>query len=235
LRHTARKFAVASTFFSMFVKGFECGPLYTFAYLVSDAVPGAQGVSSACVIDCSYSSTPLILQEAHIRRFRIEYILNTHGHFDHSADNYPLQRATQAPILIHPSDEWRLTEPYKEPFPIPFPITPTRASTYLKDGDRLRVGSLEFEVLYTPGHTLGSVCFYEPHHKVLFSGDTLFKDSVGRWDFVDGDLYALTRSLARLMTLPDDVRVYPGHGEPTTIGRERTMNPFIQQLLHHLR
>jgi glyoxylase-like metal-dependent hydrolase (beta-lactamase superfamily II) len=112
---------------------------------------------------------------------------------------------------------------------------PTRASTYLKDGDRLRVGSLEFEVLYTPGHTLGGVCFYEARHKVLFSGDTLFKDSVGRWDFVDGDLHALTRSLERLMTLPDDVRVYPGHGEPTTIGRERTMNPFIQQLLRHLR
>lgn len=215
----------------MFVKGFECGPLYTFAYLVSDAIADESGFASACVIDCSYGSAPLILREAAARRFKIERILNTHGHFDHSADNYALQEATGAPILIHQSDEWRLTEPYKENFPIPFPITPTRASAYLNDGDVIRVGSLRFEVLCAPGHTLGGVCFYEAKHKTLFSGDTLFKGSVGRWDFVDGNLAELLRSLARLMTLPDDVKVYPGHGEPTTIGRERALNPIIRQAL----
>ncbi len=214
----------------MFIKGFECGPLYTFAYLVGDAKRDESGFASACVIDCSYGSAPLILQEAAVRHFKIERILNTHGHFDHSADNAVLQKATGAPIFIHQSDEWRLTEPYKENFPIPFPMTPTRASAYLNDGDIIQVGSLQFEVLYTPGHTRGGVCFYEAQHKVLFSGDTLFNGSVGRWDFVDSDLTALVRSLARLMKLPDEVRVYPGHGECTTIGQERRTNPIIQQV-----
>lgn len=215
----------------MFIKGFECGPLYTFAYLVSDAIADESGFASACVIDCSYGSAPLILREAAARRFKIELILNTHGHFDHSADNDALQKATGAPILIHQSDEWRLREPHKEEFPIPFPIAPTRASAYLNDGDLIRVGSLRFEVLYTPGHTQGGVCFYEAQRKTLFSGDTLFKGSVGRWDFVDGDLAALARSLSRLMTLPDDVKVYPGHGDSTTIGKERATNLIMRQAL----
>ncbi|MCS7013281.1 MAG: MBL fold metallo-hydrolase [Chloroherpetonaceae bacterium] len=215
----------------MFIKGFECGPLYTLAYLVSDGRMGEDGFATACVIDCSYGSTPLILSEAQRRGFRIQKILNTHGHFDHTADNYPLQQATQAPIYIHPSDEWRLKEPYKEPFPIPFSIIPTEASAHLHDGDRITVGTLQFEVIYTPGHTLGGVCLYEPTHKVLFSGDTLFRDSVGRWDFIDGNLEQLVQSLERLLRLPADTKVYPGHGEPTTIGRERQLNPFVRQLV----
>ncbi len=215
---------------ALFIKGFECGPLDTFAYLVSDAVPAPNGIASACVIDCSYGSTPLLLAEISKRNFLIEKIFNTHGHFDHSADNFPLQQATGAPIFIHHLDEWRLIEPYKENFPIPFPITPTKASTYLHDGDLIDVGSLRFEVIYTPGHTLGGVCFYEPRHHVLFAGDTLFKGSVGRWDFIDGNLDQLSHSLSRLMQLPDDVTVYSGHGSPTTIGDERRTNPIIRQL-----
>lgn len=213
----------------MFIKSFECGPLYTYAYLVSDAIADETGFASACVIDCSYGSAPLILREAAARRFKIEVILNTHGHFDHTADNDAIQKATGAPILIHQSDEWRLREPYKEGFLIPFHIAPTHASTYLNDGDIIRVGSLRFEVIYTPGHTQGSVCFYEARRKTLFSGDTLFKGTVGRWDFVDSDLGALMRSMKRLMTLPDAVTVYPGHGESTTIGIERATNLIFRQ------
>lgn len=215
----------------MFIKGFACGPLDTFAYLVSDGQPREDGFAAAAVIDCSYGSSSLILAEAQRCGFKIEKILNTHGHFDHTADNYPLQQATGAAIFIHPSDEWRLKEPYKEAFPIPFPIIPTQASAYLHDGDTITVGSLKFEVLHTPGHTLGGVCFYEPTRHVLFSGDTLFKDSVGRWDFLDGNLAQLVQSLTRLLVLPSNTIVYPGHGSSTTIGREQQCNPLVRQLV----
>lgn len=211
----------------MFIKGYECGPLNTFAYLVSDAPRDADGRMAACIIDPSYGSAPLVLADAEREGFSITHILNTHGHFDHSAQNFEMQQATAAPIYIHADDEWRLTHPTREKFPIPFPVTPTKASHYLEDGDLLTVGSLEFEVIATPGHTKGGVCFYEARQHLLFAGDTLFKGSVGRWDFEDGDFDALVLSIRRLMNLPDGVRVFSGHGGATTIGAERQTNPFM--------
>ena len=96
----------------------------------------------------------------------------------------------------------------------------------VNDGDILEFGSIRLKVIATPGHTVGGCCYYSEEDKVLFSGDTLFFESVGRTDFETGDVVALKQSIAKLLTLPEDVKVYPGHGDFTTIGHEKDYNPF---------
>ena len=103
------------------------------------------------------------------------------------------------------------------------------ADEYFKPGEELDFAGFRIETIPVPGHTIGSVCYYFEEQKVLFSGDTLFAGSVGRSDFPTGNAGQLIRAIkSGLMSLPDDVKVYPGHGESTTIGCERVNNPFIQ-------
>jgi glyoxylase-like metal-dependent hydrolase (beta-lactamase superfamily II) len=99
---------------------------------------------------------------------------------------------------------------------------------YLSDGQELQFGHSSLHVLHTPGHTPGGLCFYQPDAKALFSGDTLFQGSIGRTDFPGGSLQALVDGIrTKILTLPDDVAVYPGHGPSTTVGYERQYNPYI--------
>jgi hydroxyacylglutathione hydrolase len=99
-----------------------------------------------------------------------------------------------------------------------------------KDGDRILVGATEFHVLHTPGHTQGSISLYSPAEQKLIAGDTLFRDSIGRTDLPGGDGRQILRSIHdKLMPLPDDTIVFPGHGGATTIGREKQLNPFLQR------
>ena len=140
----------------------------------------------------------------------IRYILLTHGHFDHVEAAYEVRRFTHAPVLIHPADAEGLR------------FDP---DGYLTEGDQLPFGRYVIEVIHTPGHTQGSVCFYT--NSVVFTGDTLFAGSVGR-TFSSRAHYMLVKSvIQKIFPLGDDVRVYPGHGPPTTIGRERLTNPFF--------
>ncbi|WP_025270479.1 MBL fold metallo-hydrolase [Hippea sp. KM1] len=156
-------------------------------------------------------------------------ILNTHYHFDHVGANAFLKEKYNIDLAIHRNDAKPLERAHvdaeiyllKKQQPSPKP------DILLTDGDVISVGSLRLEVLHTPGHTPGSVCFYESSEKWLFSGDTLFFESVGRWDFPSGSKDDLLNSIRRLMKLPDDVVVYPGHGDHTTIGHERAFNPYI--------
>lgn len=211
----------------MFVKGFESGPFYTISYLVAD-----QNTKDAIVIDASKDSAPRIIQAAREQGFQISAIINTHGHWDHTADNRALQQALlprHIPILIHRDDEDWIKQPTAGMFQLPFVLEPIAADKYLEDGEIVNVGGLQFTVLFTPGHTGGSICFYESREKVLFSGDTLFAGSVGRTDLPGGSWDVLQDSIEKkLLVLDDDVVVYPGHGPSTTIGEERLDNPFLQ-------
>ncbi|KAK3582512.1 hypothetical protein CHS0354_024061 [Potamilus streckersoni] len=163
------------------------------------------------------------------KKLTVKMILNTHGHCDHVADNAHLQRTFKAPILIHHADEWRIQQPLKEAFPIPFHVEPTKATTLLKERDFLTLSeNIGLEVLETPGHSKGSVCFFERRKKLLFCGDVLFKESIGRYDFIDSDFDELMNSIQKLLLLGDNVKVFPGHGKPTTLGHERMHNPFLQ-------
>ncbi len=156
----------------------------------------------------------------------------THGHIDHTGGSGELARATGASVYVHPDDDFLTLHPVEQ-LRAMFGMTPPGAYDVpekfeaVSDGDRIRLAGLEFEVRHTPGHTPGHCCFYLEQQETLFSGDQLFAGSIGRFDFPYGDGDALFRSMReRVMTLDDDVRVLPGHGPETTIGRERVANPF---------
>ncbi len=153
---------------------------------------------------------------------QVQAILLTHVHFDHIQAARGLQAATGAPLFVHEAEVPALTDPTLSMVTFPCDLSADRV---LRDGDIVEIGQLTFEVLHTPGHTLGSVCYR--CGDVLFAGDTLFAGSIGRTDFVGGDFAAMRQSLKRLATLPNDVRVIPGHGVETTIGFEKRSNPFM--------
>ncbi len=173
-----------------------------------------------------------ILELARDLGVTVRYIINTHAHIDHIMAVPAVQRATGARFLLHPDDQpiaaqagrsaarWlgRAVEP---------PPTP---DTQLQDGDVVEVDGLRLQVIHTPGHTPGSVCFYT--QGLLFSGDTLFYGSVGRTDLPGGDHARLMQSIIdKLLVLPDDTIVLPGHMLETRIGHERQTNPFILDAL----
>ena len=151
---------------------------------------------------------------------RLLAILNTHGHDDHIWDNASLKEATQARLAIHRADAYRL-DPRTRPRTSPPESAPASvADDLFEEGPLGYLADLRLETLHTPGHTEGSSCFYLPAENVLFSGDLLFAGNIGRVDLPGGDARAMERSLARVAALPPDTRVYPGHGEATTIADE---------------
>lgn len=158
---------------------------------------------------------------------RVEAILLTHGHLDHIGAVDELRDLLRAKVCIHPGDAAMLTDARKNLSAYFGPGLAFRAADeFLSDGQVIPVGNKFLTVLTTPGHSPGSVCFLTPEG--LLSGDTLFAGSIGRTDFPGGSLDELLRGVEKkLMVLPDDTPVYPGHGESSTIGRERADNPFL--------
>ena len=157
-------------------------------------------------------------------------LLHTHGHIDHCLSSARLAKETAAPILMHGADLalYAELEGWGRMLGIAA-APPGPVGRSLVDGDRVACGAGALEVLHTPGHTPGSICLrVAGATPVLFSGDTLFRRSVGRTDFPGGSWDELTASIeTRLLTLPGDLRVVPGHGEETTIGEESRLNPFV--------
>lgn len=188
------------------------GPWQTNAYLVWDGrSPGA------LVLDPGMGAAQALVERAAANGLRIHLIGNSHGHIDHVFDNAPLQRASGAPLAIHPDDAYRLAGHNS----YGFSLEPSRAERDLREGEQVRIGDLVFDVLHTPGHTEGSVCLYEERAALLLSGDVLFAGSYGRTDLPGGDDRAMVESLRRLAgQLPPSTRVLPGHGPETTIERE---------------
>jgi hydroxyacylglutathione hydrolase len=148
---------------------------------------------------------------------RLHLIANSHGHIDHMFDDGPLMRASEAPLAIHPDDAYRLDGRNNYGFEVEA-VTATRD---LSEGEQLRIGDLVFDILHLPGHTEGSICLYEERAGLLLSGDVLFSGSYGRTDLPGGNDEQMVASLRRLAAdIPEAVRVLPGHGAETTMGRE---------------
>ena len=151
----------------------------------------------------------------------------THCHFDHIGAVAEVKAHTNAPVFICSGDEkiaenpvYNLSSRFTEPITIEY-------DRVLQDGEKFAFGNLEFETIITPGHTPGCGCFYFEREGVLFSGDTLFQESVGRTDFPTGSMSQIIHSIReKLLILPPAVRVYPGHGMTTSIGEEKMYNPY---------
>jgi hydroxyacylglutathione hydrolase len=160
----------------------------------------------------------------------VKQIVITHAHIDHIAGAQRLKRLTGAPILYNQNDLplVKMMDIQAGWLGIPTPEVPAPDDT-LDDGKLIAVAGLSGSILHTPGHTQGSVCLYLPDQTLLLAGDTLFAGSVGRTDLPGGDTRQLLTSIHdRLLTLPDEVTVIPGHGNRTSIGAERESNPFLQ-------
>jgi len=158
----------------------------------------------------------------------------THGHFDHVADHREVTtRFPNAKVLIHRLDEPKLQAPGASFFALPFEIAPRSADAYVEDGQKLRIGNVEVEVIHTPGHAPGHVMYYIPSEKILIGGDLIIGGSIGRTDLPDSDHAELERSIRRVMQLPGDTRLLPGHGDVSTLDDERRDNPFVQETLRN--
>jgi hydroxyacylglutathione hydrolase len=190
------------------------GPIATNVHVLADA-----GTREAVAIDTATPSLAWIANELAARQWRLKLIISTHGHWDHIGDNAAVAAHTGADIGVHPLDRERLTHP--QPLWAPFPVPPSVPAVELMEGAEIRFGGLRLRVLHTPGHTEGSVCLYDADGGRLFSGDTLFAGGWGRTDLPGGSVEQMVESLVRLMELEDPVRVMPGHGPVTTVGRER--------------
>lgn len=202
----------------------ESGPVNTIGYLIID-----EQTKDGIIIDAPLDSSSIFFANAERHSVRLRALLLTHSHWDHIADCFMIKEKTNLDIYIHKNDEYRLTEPNKHTiWPLPFEIKPVKADKYFESEQKLTFGSLSFDVLFTPGHTEGGVCLYNSENKLVFTGDTLFNMSIGRVDLPGGNYEILMNSIEeKLMKLDDEIQVYSGHGEATSIGFERRNNPFL--------
>jgi hydroxyacylglutathione hydrolase len=224
----------------MFIAAFPAGPWATNCYVVANG-PGEECV----VIDPGMDATPGVADVVREHRLRPAAVLVSHGHIDHMFCVAPVAGAYDSTAYIHPADRALLTDPMSGLSPESaamllggdYSFAEPEAVTEIDDGDVLDVAGLRFTVDHTPGHTPGSVTFTSSYDDapdataVLFSGDLLFAGSIGRTDLPGGDHLTMLHSLAtKVLPLDDSIVVLPGHGEQTTIGRERAYNPYLQGL-----
>lgn len=201
------------------------GLLEANSYIVYDEAKG-----KGAIIDPG-GDGEIILNELRARDLQLEYILLTHGHFDHIDGVGWLKDKTGAQIAIHREDAPCLGDIHKNlSFSIGMESIQPQADLILDHGDTIEIGDITLKVIHTPGHSLGSISLLGEGH--VFTGDTLFKDSIGRTDFFGGNMDQILASIRdRLLVLEDNTLVYPGHGPRTTIGEERLDNPFLGGLI----
>jgi len=206
----------------MFLERLMVGPLGVNCYIVGD-----DRTREVIVIDPGGNARD-ILDVIRQGNLRVAAMVNTHTHFDHILALTEIRDKTSAPFWIHADEAQVLASAQFGASMFGFAMAqPKPAERLLKDGELLTVGSESIKVLHTPGHTPGGICLLGD--KFVIVGDTLFQGSIGRTDLPGGDYGALMASIRdKLMTLPDETIVYPGHGDATTIGEERRSNPFLR-------
>jgi glyoxylase-like metal-dependent hydrolase (beta-lactamase superfamily II) len=190
---------------------------------------GDEATREAIVVDPG-DNIPEILEILARHALRVKAIVVTHAHIDHIGGAAKLKQATGAPVYMNENDAVLRDQLGVQAAWLGMP-TPERTEidTPAREGDVLQLGSAEFHVLETPGHTQGSISLWIPAENKLVAGDTLFQESIGRTDLPGGNSGQILQSIReKLYTLPEDATVIPGHGEETTIGHEKRFNPFVR-------
>jgi glyoxylase-like metal-dependent hydrolase (beta-lactamase superfamily II) len=199
----------------------------TNCYLIAD-----EESRQAVLFDAPNDTTAPLLAEAKKRGWRLIGLWLTHGHFDHTADHAIVtEKFPEAKVLIHKLDEPKLIDPTSRFFQLPFVIPPRHADGFVEDGQELSIGSLPVRVIYTPGHSPGHVMFHLPKQNILIGGDLIIMGAVGRTDLPDSSESDLYDSIKRIMKLPPDTRLLPGHGQASTLAEEAASNAYVIEAL----
>ncbi|MDR0927647.1 MAG: MBL fold metallo-hydrolase [Ignavibacteria bacterium] len=199
------------------------GPIENNTYLVFDKN------KTCALVDAPFDCYDAIRPHLEKNGLNLTHIFITHTHWDHIGGLAELKRETNAKIYVHKDDAFRLSIPEMELGGSVVQFEPVTPDVLLAGGEIIECGDMSFEVLHTPGHSPGGVCYLERNANTVFVGDTLFYLSIGRTDFEGSDFGTLINSIkTKLLTLPDNYKVLAGHNETTTIGFERQNNPFFR-------
>lgn len=205
------------------IRHFVVGAVGTNCYCVY-----REGEKTAAVVDPADMGEEICKKLAEEDGLQVEAILLTHGHFDHILGCAALKEASGAKIFAPAAEKRLLSDPEMNHSALYGRSCTVTPDTAVEDGDTITAAGITFRAIATPGHTEGGMCYYVEEEHLLFSGDTLFCESVGRTDLPTGDMDTLEKSIReRLFTLPDDTRVFPGHMGETSIGHEKRFNPFV--------
>lgn len=204
----------------MIIKELQVGIIGTNCYIIADEI------TKECAIVDPGDNAFSIINIIEDNKLRVKYILLTHGHFDHIMAVSKLREKYNVDVIIHEDEAKYLRNPNFN-LSATMDIKPIIIESYkpIKDNDEIQIGSIKVKAIKVPGHTEASVCYYIESENILIAGDTLFKDSIGRSDLYGGDRATLVNSIkTKLLTLPDNTKVYPGHGQSTSIGYEKENN-----------
>ena len=202
----------------MHIDIFTGGPFETNCFLISTG-------TGTILIDAPEGTAEWLAE----KNAKVTHLLLTHGHIDHAFDAARIKAAYGCRVGYHRDGTAMVTEPdFFRRMGFPWDVDPVQADFLIDETPSLSVDGIDFQVLLVPGHCPGSLCFYDKASGVLFGGDVLFAGGVGRWDLPGGSRDLLLSGIRKkLLPLGDDVRVLPGHGPETTIGRERRTNPYV--------
>ncbi|GAB4226672.1 MAG: MBL fold metallo-hydrolase [Chlamydiales bacterium] len=199
----------------MMIHTFPSGPLLTNAYVIE-----CENTKQCAIIDPGIESFDSITTLVKDRDLKVQCIILTHSHWDHTSGVAKLKNYFKTPLWAHPDDKENVEHPGSDGLPMLYAIEATNVDKELFDNEIFSIGSIHWKVIHTPGHSPGGICLYSSEDKVLISGDTLFKGSIGNLSFSTAEPEKMWHSLDKLKVLPPETRVYPGHGETTTIKQE---------------
>jgi glyoxylase-like metal-dependent hydrolase (beta-lactamase superfamily II) len=212
----------------MKIKTFIFNPLQENTYLViNEDYNQCMVIDAGCLFDAEKKELASYIRS---NGLQLTYVVNTHLHLDHCFGNGFLYETFGVKPMAHPDDEYylRFMKAHAGVFGVPFNEEPQPLGCYLNEGDTLLLGNEKFEIIHVPGHSEGGIMLYNAAHGILFSGDSLFQMSIGRTDLPGGNYATLINSLTKkVMTLPDETVVYPGHGPTTTIEQEKMYNAYL--------
>jgi glyoxylase-like metal-dependent hydrolase (beta-lactamase superfamily II) len=209
------------------IKQFEFNPLEVRSSLIYDTEGIGVLVDPAMMFDYEFDELSAFVEQ---HKIKVNYLMITHGHFDHVLGIKKAKEMFKCPLLAHPGDELFISHAPEQARALGFPEIeqPTGIDQYLNDGETLEVGDINIEVLHVPGHSPGSIAFYLKEVSTVVAGDVLFAGGIGRTDLPGGDHDQILNSIrTRLFTLPPETIVISGHGPNTTIETEQNSNPFL--------